>query len=318
MSYSVAIMIPCYNEELTIETVVNMFETVCKEKEDFEYKIFVYDNNSTDNTVKIVQNINSKNVILKSEFKQGKGYVIRRMFQEIDADCYILVDGDNTYSAKDCLEMIRNIKEENYDMVVGDRLSTDYFKENKRLFHSFGNVLVSKLINRLFHSNIKDIMSGYRAFSRKFVKTSGFLAEGFEIETEISILALDGNYKIKEIPISYKNRVEGSNSKLNTFFDGIKVIKTIFTLFKDYRSFEFFFIMFSFFAICATVFFIPIFIEYLNTGLVPRFPTLFVSIFFALLAILAMCIGIILSSIVKFKKRHHEVILLNYKKENRK
>lgn len=314
MSFRVAVMIPCYNEELTIEKVISSFVKELTDRTDFEYKIYVYDNNSTDGTAQIVKKFPSENIQLKTELKQGKGYVIRRMFQDIEADCYILVDGDDTYPAENCIEMINYVKDDNYDMVVGDRLSLDYFKENKRPFHSFGNILVPKLINKLFHSDLKDIMSGYRAFSRKFVKTSGLLAEGFEIETEISILALDGNYKIKEIPISYKNRIEGSESKLNTFSDGFRVMKTIFTLFKDYKAFEFFFIIFVILGIISLSLFVPIFVEYIETGFVPRFPTLFVSIFFALLAILSVCIGIILSSLVKLQKRQHEIMLLNYQK----
>ncbi len=308
----VAVVIACYNEELTIKNVINAFRNVLSGA-NYQYKIYVYDNNSNDNTYAIVESMVSENIILRKEPFQGKGNVIRRAFHDIDAKCYVLVDGDDTYSADDVIKLITPIIDNNYDMVSGDRLSVNYFEENKRPFHSFGNRLVSKLINSLFYSNIIDIMTGYRAFSRKFVKTAGILAQGFEVETEMTILALDGHYKIKEVPICYKDRIEGSVSKLNTFSDGFRVLKTIFTLFKDYRPFEFFFILFCFFALISLILFVPVFIEYLNTGLVPRFPTLFVSIFFALLGILSFCIGTILSTLIKIQKRQKEVVILNYK-----
>ncbi len=312
MSYEIAVLIPCFNEELTIENVINSFDSVLQ-KENFSYKIYVYDNNSTDNTKQILSKLQTEKIIYRKEYRQGKGHVVCSMFKDIDADCYILVDGDGTYFAQNAPEMISYIKNENYDMVVGNRLIKDYDKENKRLFHSFGNRLVSYLINKLFRSDINDIMSGYRAFSKKFVKTSGLLAQGFEVETEITILALDGNYKIKEIPIDYKDRIDGSKSKLNTYSDGIKILKTIFVLFKDYKAFEFFISFCIIFTITTCALFVPIFIEFLETGLVPRFPTLFISIFFALLAILSFCIGTILSTITKLHKREKELFILNYK-----
>ena len=310
MDCDIAILIPCFNEEQAIAKVINDFISIYN---GYDFKIFIYDNNSTDNTFNIANSIDSEHVICRKEPRQGKGFVVRSMFQHIEANCYILADGDDTYPADKTLEMVRLVKEEAYDMVIGDRLSTDYHRVNTRKFHSFGNKLVSFLINLFFHSNITDIMTGLRVFSRKFVKTSGLLARGFEIETEITILALDGNYKIKEIPISYKNRMEGSYSKLNTFTDGLKVIKTIFILFKDYRAFEFFTLFFIIFAIIGLALFIPVFIEYLKTGLVPRFPTLFISIFFGILAILSECMGILLSTITKLYKRHKEISQMNFK-----
>ena len=310
MDCDIAILIPCFNEEKTIAKVINDFIEIYK---DCDFKIFVYDNNSTDNTFNIANSIDSVNVICRKEPRQGKGFVVRSMFQQIEANSYILVDGDDTYPADKTLEMVKAVKEDSFDMVIGDRLSTDYHKVNRRKFHSFGNNLVSYLINLFFHSDINDIMTGLRAFSRKFVKTSGLLARGFEIETEITILALDGNYKIKEIPISYKDRIEGSYSKLNTIADGFKVIKTIFILFKDYRAFEFFTFFFVIFTLIGLVLFLPVFIEYLKTGLVMRFPTLFVAIFFGILAILSECMGILLSTITKLHKRQQEISQMNFK-----
>jgi len=310
MDCDIAVLIPCYNEEISIKKVVTDFMNVL---DGYDYKIYVYDNNSSDNTFEIANSVNQEEVICKKESCRGKGYVVRRMFQDINANCYLLVDGDDTYSTGNAVEMVKYVIDENIDMVVGDRLSTTYHKENKRHFHSFGNNLVSMLINTFFHSDIKDIMTGYRAFSRKFVKTSGLLAQGFELETEMTILALDGNYKIKEIPIVYKDRNPGSYSKLNTYSDGFKVLKTIFILFKDYRPFEFFAFFAILLAIIFLALFIPIFVEYLKKGLVMRFPTLFMAIFFGILSILSASIGIILSTVTKMAKRNKEIIKLNYK-----
>ena len=313
MPSNIAIMIPCYNEGLTIKKVIQSFQEILSNT-DFLFTIYVYDNNSNDNTSEIVQSILTDNIVYRKESQQGKGHVVRRMFREIDADCYILVDGDDTYYAEDVLQMINGIVNEKYDMIIGNRLSKNYFKENKRIFHSFGNRLVSKLINTLFKSNIIDIMTGYRAFSKKYVKTAGVLAQGFELETEITILALDGFYKIKEIPVNYKDRIFGSTSKLNTYSDGSLVLKTIFTLFKDYKPFEFFSILFYLLLTISITLFIPILLEYYKTGLVLRFPTLFVSIFFAILAIFSILIGTVLSSIVKFQKRQREIVIINYER----
>ena len=311
MSYQVAILVPCYNEEVTVESVIKSFS---KELENLkvDYTIYVYDNNSTDKTAEIIKSLSSDRVIGRKEPLQGKGNVVRSMFEEIEADCYILVDGDDTYSAKNVAGFITAVKDEHFDMVVGNRLSGSYDQENKRCFHSFGNKLVSKLINYLFHSQIIDIMSGYRAFSRKFVKTSGLLAQGFEVETEMTILALDGHYRIKEILIDYKDRMEGSYSKLNTYTDGFRVLKTIFALFKDYRAFACFLILAGISMAVFLVLFIPIGLEFLQTGLVRRFPTLFVSVFFAVASVLSVCMGVILDSISKMNKRAREITKLSY------
>lgn len=310
MDCDIAIFIPCFNEEKTIANVINDFLTVYK---DYNFKIYVYDNNSTDKTFEIANSINQDLIVCKKEVRQGKGYVVRSFFEDVDANFYILIDGDNTYPVDTSLEMVKLLKENSYDMVVGDRLSKDYHKINKRKFHSFGNNLVSILINKFFHSNINDIMSGLRVFSRKFVKTAGLLAQGFEVETEMTILALDGNYKIKEIPISYKERVEGSYSKLNTFSDGYKVLRTIFTLLKDYRPFEFFSFLAIVFGLIALVLFAPIFLNYIKTGLVPKFPTLIVSVFFGILSMLSIYTGIILSTVVKMFKRNKETHKISFK-----
>lgn len=310
MDCDIAIVIPCFNEEKTIANVINKFLTVYK---DYDFKIFVYDNNSTDKTFEIASSIDKNIVLCRRETKQGKGYVVRSAFEDIDANCYVLVDGDDTYPIEESLEMIRFVKEESYDMVIGDRLTKDYHKINKRKFHSFGNNLVSILINKFFHSNIKDMMTGLRVFSRKYVKTAGVLSQGFEIEVEMTILALDGNYRIKEIPISYRERIEGSYSKLNTFSDGIIVLRTIFTLLKDFRPFEFFSFFSFIFGFSFLLLFIPIFLNYLKTGFVPKYPTLIVSVFFGMLSMLSICTGIILSTIVKMFKRDKEAYKINFK-----
>ena len=228
----IAVLIPCYNESKTIEKVIKDYK-----KELPEADIYVYDNNSSDGTDKIAIKAGA---IVKYEYKQGKGNVIRSMFRDIDADCYLMIDGDDTYPAENAKEMCDYVLDGKADMVIGDRLSSTYFTENKRPFHNFGNVLVRKLINTLFKSNVKDIMTGYRAFSYEFVKTFPVLSKGFEIETEMTIHSLDKNLLLKEIPVEYRDRPEGSESKLNTFSDGFKVLKTIARLFKEYKPTIFF------------------------------------------------------------------------------
>ena len=228
----IAVLIPCYNESLTIEKVIKDFRAALPES-----TIYVYDNNSTDNTAQIAEEAGA---VVRKEYQQGKGNVIRRMFREIDAECYIMVDGDNTYPAECAPEMVQKVLDKNVDMVVGDRLSSTYFEENKRPFHNFGNSLVRKSINVLFHSDIKDIMTGYRAFSYQFVKSFPVLSGGFEIETEMSIHAIDKNLLIENVIIEYRDRPEGSESKLNTYSDGFKVLMTICRLFRNYRPMAFF------------------------------------------------------------------------------
>ena len=259
----IAVLIPCYNESKTIEKVVKDYK-----KELPNADIYVYDNNSSDGTDEIAKNAGA---IVKYEYKQGKGNVIRSMFKDIDADCYLMIDGDDTYSADNAKEMCKYILDGKADMVIGDRLSSTYFTENKRPFHNFGNKLVRWLINTLFKSNVKDIMTGYRAFNYEFVKTFPVLSKGFEIETEMTIHALDKNFLLKEIPIGYKDRPAGSISKLNTYSDGFKVLKTIARLFKEYKPMIFFGLISLVFFVISVCFGIPVFSDYFKTGLVKRF-----------------------------------------------
>lgn len=303
----IAVLIPCYNESKTIEKVVKDYKKVLPEAD-----IYVYDNNSNDNTDKIASKAGA---IVKYEYKQGKGNVIRTMFKDIDADCYLMIDGDDTYPSENAREMCNYILEGKADMVIGDRLSSTYFTENKRPFHNFGNRLVRGLINSLFKSNIRDIMTGYRAFSYDFVKTFPVLSKGFEIETEMTIHALDKNFLLKEIPITYRDRPAGSVSKLNTYSDGFKVLKTIARLFKEYKPTIFFSIISLVFLIISLVFGIPVFSEYFKTGLVPRFPTLIFSGFILIISILMFICGVILEVVVKKHRQLFELVLIGTKKE---
>lgn len=282
----IAVLIPCYNERNTIGKVVSDYKRVLPEAD-----IYVYDNCSTDDTAAVAE---AHGAIVKYECRQGKGNVVRQMFHDIEADCYFLVDGDDTYPAEAAPEMCEAILSEQYDMVIGDRLSSTYFQENKRRFHDTGNRLVKYLINQIFHSDIKDIMTGCRALSRQVVKSMPLLSKGFEIETEMTIFALDNNWRIRQIPISYKDRPEGSESKLSTFSDGMKVLTTIFRLFRDYKPLRFFSYIALFLVFIALVALIPVLVEYLHTGLVPRYPTLIVCGFVILFAMLLWVCGIIL------------------------
>ena len=301
MKSKIAVLIPCYNEGKTIEKVVKDYKKALPEAD-----IYVYDNNSTDDTAKIAENAGA---IVKHEYRQGKGNVIRSMFRQIDADCYIMVDGDDTYPAENAREMCNLVLDKKADMVVGDRLSSTYFTENKRPFHNFGNRIVRFLINKLFKNNIKDIMTGYRAFSKEFVKTYPVLSKGFEIETEMTIHAVDKNFLIKEVPVAYRDRPVGSVSKLNTYRDGFKVLKMIATLFKEYKPFFFFNIISIVLALISLLFIVPVFQEYFETGLVLRFPTLIVGGFIMLSALLSFICGVILDVIVKKHKQLYEIIL---------
>jgi glycosyltransferase involved in cell wall biosynthesis len=265
--------------------------------------IYVYDNNSTDNTAEIARNAGA---VVRYEYQQGKGNVIRRMFREIDAECYIMVDGDDTYPAEFGREMASKVLERKVDMVVGDRLSSTYFEENKRPFHNFGNSLVRGTINRLFKSNIRDIMTGYRAFSYLFVKTFPVLSKGFEIETEMSIHAVEKNMLVENVIIEYRDRPEGSESKLNTYSDGVKVLGTIARLYKNYRPFRFFGILALVLMIISAIMFVPVLVTYIQTGLVPNFPTLIVSGFVALAAIQSFFAGLILTTLVEKDRQDFE------------
>lgn len=308
MNYKVAILIPCHNEEKTITKVVMDYFQIFSNT-DYDFSIHICDNNSTDNTANLIKKMESDRVFLYNEPRIGKGFAVRKMLNSIIADCYILVDGDDTYPSFDSLKMVEIIKNKQADMVVGDRLSSNYKFQNTRLFHNFGNHLVCNLVNFLFKSKIKDIMSGYRVMSHDFVKTLPLLTSGFEIETEITILALDSKAAITEIPIKYKNRPVGSSSKLNTFVDGFKILKTIFILFKDFKPFEFFsFCSFLTFLLFLYLF-IPVFLEFIETSEVARFPTLFISCFVELCSVLLFFTGIILSVVIKMFKRTKEIEL---------
>lgn len=299
----IAVLIPCYNEEKTIKGVITEFQKSLPEA-----TIYVYDNNSTDDTVAIAK---AAKAIVRSEPMQGKGNVVRRMFRDIDAECYILVDGDLTYSAKDASKMIDLVLDHNIDMVVGDRLSGAYFQENKRPFHNSGNNLVKLFVNKIFKVDIKDIMTGYRAMSYEFVKTFPILSGGFEIETEMSIHAAFRRMSVENVTVSYKDRPEGSESKLSTFSDGFKVLKTIASLFITYRPLIFFGIIALVLAIAGLVLLIPVLITYASTGLVPRFPTLVVSCFILLIALLSFTAGVILKYMLSKDAREFEYKLIN-------
>lgn len=298
----IAVLIPCYNESKTIAKVVRDYRAVLPEA-----TIYVYDNRSTDHTDEIAREAGA---VVRYEYQQGKGNVIRRMFREIDACCYIMVDGDDTYPAEFAREMADKVLEKKIDMVVGDRLSATYFTENKRPFHNFGNSLVRFCINHLFHNDIKDVMTGYRAFSYNFVKTYPCLAQGFEIETEMTIHAVDKNMLIDHVVIDYRDRPEGSESKLNTYSDGIKVIGTIAKLFRDYRPLQFFSVVALALFLLATIFFVPVFVTYLKTGLVPNYPTLIVCGFVVIAALLSFFAGLILSTIGQKHRQDFEFLLI--------
>lgn len=297
----IAVLIPCYNESKTIAKVVNDWKKSLPEA-----TIYVYDNNSTDGTDEIAK---SCGAIVRYEYQQGKGNVIRRMFREIDALCYIMVDGDDTYPAEYGCKMSELVLNNQIDMVVGDRLSSTYFQENKRPFHNIGNSLVRKSINFLFDSDVKDIMTGYRAFSFQFVKSFPVLSRGFEIETEMTIHAIDKNMSIENVIVEYRDRPEGSKSKLNTYSDGIKVLKKIWSLYRIYRPMKFFGVMALVLFMMALVLFIPVFSAYVSTGLVLRLPTLIVSGFFALSALNSMFAGVILSNMEVENKQRFENLL---------
>ncbi|MBR5578812.1 MAG: glycosyltransferase [Lachnospiraceae bacterium] len=297
----IAVLIPCYNEEKTIAKVVKDAKAALPEA-----TIYVYDNNSKDNTVKVAREAGA---VIRYEYMQGKGNVIRRMFREIDARCYIMVDGDDTYPMEYAKEMVEKVLAKNADMVVGDRLSTTYFTENKRPFHNLGNSVVRGSINTLFKSEIKDIMTGYRAFSYQFVKTFPVMSKGFEIETEMTIHAVNNNMQVDNVLVEYRDRPEGSESKLNTFKDGFKVLLTIARLFREYKPFPFFGLI-SLFLVCLSLgFFVPVLIEFIETGLVRKFPTLIVCGFAALAAIQSFFSGLILQNIVQRDRKNFEMDL---------
>lgn len=313
MKNKIAVLIPCYNEEKTIKKVVMDFK---KELPDAD--IYVYNNNSNDNSMKILSEING--ITVRNEYNQGKGNVVRRMFREVDADIYVMVDGDDTYPAEDVHKLILPIIEEKADMTVGDRLSNGTYKnENKRKFHEFGNNLVKKSINILFKNNLQDIMSGYRAFNKIFVKNIPILSPKFEIETEITLSALDKRFIIKEIPIIYRDRPEGSVSKLNTIQDGIKVSKTILKMYKDYKPRKFFlFISFILFILGLLVG-IPVIVEFAKTHFITKVPSAILATGFMMMAAISLQCGLTLDTISKANKEKYELNLIRYgEKENEK
>lgn len=301
----IAVLIPCYNEQPTIAKVVADFHQALPEAD-----IYVYDNNSTDATASVAR---AAGAIVRHEPVQGKGNAIRRMFREIDADAYLMVDGDDTYPASQAVELLRPILEEQADMVVGDRLSATYFSENKRPFHNAGNRIVRTLIRRFWHADIHDIMTGYRAFSRRFVKLFPVMSPQFEIETEMTIHALDRRFLVREVPVAYRDRPQGSVSKLNTFADGTKVLKTIFLLYKEYRPLRFFSWLALLLGLLAVIFFVPVLAEYFQTGLVPRFPTLFVALFLGLASLQSFFTGLTLDVLITKDRKAYELNVVNFK-----
>ncbi|ASF40839.1 glycosyl transferase [Halobacillus halophilus] len=293
----IAVLLPCYNEEQTIGAVIEDFR---KELPDAD--IYVYDNNSKDRTSEVAR---EHGAIVKKEFRQGKGHVVRSMFRDIDADYYVMADGDRTYPARFVHQLLEPLKNQEANIVIGDRLSNGtYVEENKRKFHNLGNNMVRGLINFLYKSDLKDIMTGYRAFDRLFVKSMPVMSPGFEIETEMTIHTLDKRFMIKEIPIEYKDRPEGSESKLNTLSDGYKVLNKIFTLFKEYKPmlfFSFWSILFLVFGLIAGV---PVIIEFLETGFIDKIPSAILAVGLVILSVLSFACGLILDTVAaNFKKQ---------------
>ena len=301
----IAVLIPCYNESQTIAKVISDYRTALPEAD-----LYVYDNNSTDGTDEIARNCGDR-VIVCYEYRQGKGNVIRSMFRDIDADCYLIIDGDDTYPAESAREMCELVLQKKADMVIGDRLFSTYFEENKRPFHNFGNVIVRYFINLLWHPKdyISDVMTGYRAFSPTFVKSFPTISKGFEIETEMTIHALDKNLLIRSVPVQYRDRPVGSESKLNTYVDGARVLLTIFNFYRDYKPLQFFGILAVILALISIFLFMPIFYHYLQTGSVPKIPTLIVSSFTMVAAVLSLFCGLILDTVAKNNRKTFEIHL---------
>lgn len=295
----IAVLIPCYNESATVAKVVRDYREVLPEA-----TVYVYDNNSTDGTDELAR---AAGAVVRYERRQGKGNVIRTMFRDIEAQCYLMIDGDDTYPAEDARAMVDKVLVDGYDMVVGDRLSSTYFTENKRPFHNSGNVLVRKLVNSFFKGNVTDIMTGYRAFSRLFVKSFPVLSKGFEIETEMTIHALDKTLALASVPVGYRDRPVGSESKLNTFSDGFKVLLTVARLFKDYKPLPFFGIIAGVLMLFALILLFPVLTEFTQTGLVPRLPTFVAACFMALFSLLSLTCGLILDTENKKSRQNFEL-----------
>lgn len=305
----IAVLVPCYNEEKTIAQVIKDFKKALPEAE-----IYVYDNNSTDGSAKLAKEAGA---IVRRESRQGKGNVIRSMFRDIEAECYLMVDGDNTYSADDAKKMCQPVLDGEADMVIGDRLSGAYMQENKRRFHNFGNELVRFLINWLFRSKVRDIMTGYRAFSYDFVKSFPVLSKGFAVETEMTIHAVDKNFRLKEMTIEYKDRPAGSDSKLNTYSDGMRVLMTIMSLFSEYKPLVFFNCLAGISLILSIIFGIPVLSDYFQTGLVPRFPSLIVACFLLVTAILFFITSLILNAVTKKHRQLFELYMYSLRRKQK-
>ncbi len=294
----IAVLIPCYNESRTVAKVIADTKKALPEA-----VIYVYNNNSTDDTANIAAGAGA---VVRNEYMQGKGNVIRRMFREVNAECYIMVDGDDTYPMESAPAMADKVLHHNADMVIGDRLSSTYFTENKRPFHNFGNSMVRGCINKMFNCHVKDIMTGFRAFSYAFVKTFPVLSTGFEIETEMTIHAVYNNMQIENVVIEYRDRPDGSVSKLNTYSDGMRVVGTMMRLYKNYKPMQFFNWVSLFLAVISTCFFIPVITQYVKTGLVMRFPTLIVCCFVYLASVFSLFAGLILSNLAMKNRRDFE------------
>lgn len=286
---SIAVIIPCFNEERSIPDVIEGFRHALPEA-----RIYVFDNNSTDKTAEIAARCGAETVLVK---EKGKGNVVRRMFQLVDADVYVMVDGDDTYPPSNVREIIEPIFSGEADMVLGDRLSSNYFKENKRLFHNFGNRLITILVNRIFKTRLHDILTGYRAFSRRFVKSVFIRSNGFEVETELTAFALQYKFPVAEVIVPYKNRATGNPSKLNTFSDGFYILRTLLIFFRDFKPFAFFSCLAIIIALVGVAFLVPVFVAYFETGLVERFPTLIFGCFLLIASLLLFCSGLILQVI---------------------
>lgn len=305
----IAVLIPCYNEELTVEKVVTDFKNELPEAD-----IYVYDNNSKDRTAELAKKAGA---IVIPEYRQGKGNVVRSMFRDINADIYVMVDGDDTYPSDEVHKLIEAVEEGN-DMVIGDRLSSTYFTENKRPFHNTGNSMVRVMINWIFRSDIKDVMTGYRAFSKRFVKTVAIMSPGFQIETELTATSLQYRYNVKSIPITYRDRPEGSSSKLNTFSDGFKVVMTLFDLAKDYRPLLFFGFLSIVFFIGGLFAGVPVIIEFINTAYISKLPSAVLACGLMIIAVLLMMLGLIIDHQANKEKREHELYVLNWMGKNEK
>ena len=309
MKPHIAILLPCYNEALTIAKTVTDFKAALPDAE-----IFVFDNASSDNSAALAQEAGATVVHVA---QRGKGNVVRVMFREVDADVYVMADADDTYPAQEVEKLISPILERKADMVTGDRLSTTYYSENTRPGHNLGNALVCSLVSLMWDTKVKDVMTGYRAFSRAFVKNCPIMSQGFEIETEITLHAFDKRFRLLEVPIAYRNRPSGSHSKLNTFQDGFKVLRLIFNMFRLYRPLPFFAGLGTLFLLTGCIFLVPVFVDYFRTGLVPRFPTLIFSTFLLLTGMLSWVMGLILDAIKKMSDREYELRLMDDGKNNR-